>query len=170
MRPDHPELLTTLRDVAATAVTLLDAFAQIRRERTPAPPPTTATPATPEDPDDQPDAPADFDDAPDPLLATPPRPSDAAQVFSEAISQQFYEGSLRSLAREKLLLQQRAAAHERAASIRQRLLEIADLTSAAVEGDGAQTLLLLDARLGQLVVDVRDQHGPFAAVRETDPS
>ena len=66
--------------------------------------------------------------------------------------------------------QQRAAAHERAASIRQRLLEIADLTSAAVEGDGAQTLLLLDARLGQLLVDVRDQHGPFAAVRETDLS
>lgn len=171
MRPDHPELLTTLRDVAATAVTLLDALAQIRRERTPAPPPTTtATPAPPDDPDDQPDAPADFDDAPDPILATPPRPTDAAQVFSEAISQQFHEGSLRLLAREKLLLQQRAAAHERAASIRQRLLEIADLTSAAVEGDGAQTLLLLDARLGQLLVDVRDQHGPFAAVRETDPS
>ncbi len=34
MRQNHTDLLTTLRDVAATAVTMLGTFAQIRRERT----------------------------------------------------------------------------------------------------------------------------------------
>ncbi|MBA3545169.1 MAG: hypothetical protein H0T76_01660 [Nannocystis sp.] len=169
MRPDHPELLTTLRDVAATAVTLLDAFAQIRRERPPAPL-TATTPATPDDPD-PPDACADVDDAPDPSPATPPRPMDAAQVFSEAVSQELLESCLRSIDREKRLVQQRAAARQHVASIRERLLEIAALTNAAIEGDDAQTLQLLDARLGQLLVDSCD---PFAADlkrgRETDPS
>ena len=61
-------------------------------------------------------------------------------------------------------------AREQAASIHQRLLEIADLVSAAIERDGARTLPLLDALLGRLRDDFRDQHGAFAAAPETDPS
>lgn len=172
MRPDHPELLTTLRDVAATAVTLLDAFAQIKRERAAPPPPTAASPGPQEDLDDPPDAPADLDDAPDPWPATPVRPRDAAQFLSEAVRQQLFESSLRSITREQLLLQQRAAAREQTASIHRCLVEIADMASAAIEGDGARTLPLLNALLDRLRDDFRDQYGPFVAnrERETGPS
>ncbi len=171
MRQAHPELLTTLRDVAATAVTLLDTFAQIRRERTPPPPPPAdASPAPPDDPDDRPDAPTDLDDTPDPWPATPSRPMDVDKLIDDVLRQQLFEGNVRSLAREQLFLQQRAAAREQAASIHQRLLEIADLVSAALERDGARTLPLLDALLGRLRDDFRDQHGAFAAAPETDPS
>ena len=172
MRPDHPELLTTLRDVAATAVTLLDAFAQIKRERAAPPPPTAAaSPAPQDDLDDPPDAPADLDDALDPWPSAV-RPRDAAQVLSEAVRQQLFESSLRSITREQLLLQQRAAAREQTASIHRCLVEIADMASAAIEGDGARTLPLLNALLDRLRDDFRDQYGPFVAnrERETGPS
>ena len=163
MRQDHPELLTTLRDVAATAVTFLDAFAQIRRERTA--PPTAASPAPPDDPDDRPDAPDDLDDAPDPA-----RPMDAAQDLTETIRQQLFERNLRSITREQVLLRQRATAREHAAAIHQRLLEIAELASDAIDGDQPHTLPRLHALLEQLRDDFSDQHGPFAATPEMGPS
>ncbi|MBK9350244.1 MAG: hypothetical protein IPN05_08660 [Sulfuritalea sp.] len=56
MRQAHPELLTTLRDVAATAVTLLDTFAQIRRERTAQQPPAAPSPTPHVDDEDPTDA------------------------------------------------------------------------------------------------------------------
>jgi hypothetical protein len=162
MRQAHPELLTTLRDVAATAVTLLDTFAQIRRERTTPTPPADASPAPPDDPDDRPDAPTDLDDTPDPWPATPSRPMDVDKLIDDVLRQQLFEDNVRSLAREKLLVQQRAAAREQAASIHQRLLEIADLVSAAIEGDGLRTLPILEAVLERLRDEFSGRTGPFA--------
>lgn len=166
MRQDHPELLTTLRDVAATAVTLLDAFAQIRRERPPPPPPADPAPAPQDDPDDRPNASTNPVDAPE----TPSRPLDLNSYIDDLLDPKTVEGSARSFARVKTLLQQRAAAREQAASIHQRLLEIADMVSAVSDHEAAGALPLLNALLGQLCDDFSYRRGAFAAPLETDPS
>ncbi len=173
MRQDHPELLTTLRDVAATAVTLLDAFAQIRRERTA--PPAASSPTPQADPDD-PTPQVDLDDVP-PTTAPPVDPPDTADpIFltallrkpemtrTEAVQQRLVDTSRRTSAREDALLQRWASARELAESINDRLLEIAELASAAVEGDGLRTLPLLDGLLERLHDEFLDRTGPFAAV------
>ncbi len=94
MRQDHPELLTTIRDVAATAVTLLDAFAQIRRERTAPPAAPSPTPQTgPDDPTDAPVPQVDLDDTPDvsPTAAPPTNPPDTAHPILDALLERFHD-------------------------------------------------------------------------------
>ena len=183
MRQDHPELLTTLRDVAATAVTFLAAFAQIRRERMA--PPAASSPIPQADPDHPTDAPApqaDLDGAPDPCpTAAPADPPDTFHpIFlttfhqvpemtpTDTVIQRIVETSGRSIAREQQLLQQRMAAREFTTSINQRLCEIAELASAAIEGDGVQTLPILDVLLERLHNELRDQTGPFAAAPDIE--
>ncbi len=175
MRPDHPELLTTLRDVAATAVTLLDAFAQIRRERT-APPATSSAPpqADPDDPTAAPVTQVDLDDAPDasPTAAADPPDTDPPIFFHrtsertpmEAVYQRLVGTSHRTGARENAILQQWAFARELTNSINDRLFEIAELAHNAIQEDGLRTLPILDALIERIHDEFRDRTGPFAAV------
>ena len=168
MRPDQPELLTTLRDVAATAVTLLDAFAQIRRERT-APPAASATP-----PQAAPDDPADLDDAPDvsPTAAADPPDTDPPislhrkpeRTPMEDVYQRLVGTSRRTVAREEAIYKRWALARELTDSINDRLFEIAELAHNAIEDDGHRTLPILDALIQRLHDQFRDRSGPFADV------
>lgn len=124
MRQDDPDLLTTLRDVAATAVTILDTFAQIRRERTAQQPPAAPSPTQHVDDDD----PTDLDDPP---------PETAHSLFLAALRREReitpLEAAHRRLvgrhtdARYSAILQEWAPARQLADSINDRLFEIAEL-------------------------------------------
>ena len=168
MRQAHPELLTTLRDVAATAVTLLDTFAQIRRERTAQQPPAAPSP-TPhvddEEPTDASAREADLDDAPDPrpTAADPADPPDTARreperTPMEAVHQRLAETTRRTSAREVALFQRWMSAREHTDSITEHLFELAEMASAAIEGDGLRTLPMLE----RLRDEFGSRTGPFA--------
>ena len=172
MRQAHPELLTTLRDVAATAVTLLDTFAQIRRERTAQQPPAAPSP-TPhvddEDPTEASARQADLDDAPDPrpTAADPADPPDTARrepemTPMEAVHQRLAETTRRTSAREVALFQRWMSAREHTDSITEHLFELAEMASAAIEGDGLRTLPILEAVLERLRDEFGSRTGPFA--------
>jgi len=181
MRQDHPDLLTTLRDVAATAVTFLDTFAQIRRERTAQQPPAPS-PTPHVDDDDPTDASApqgDLDDAPNPrptaadradradrpdlahaiFLATLPRAPEMTRM--EAAHRRLVGPIRRTDPRES---QQWAPARKLADSINDRLFAIAELAHNAIQEDGLRTLPILDALIERLHDEFRDRTGPFAAV------
>lgn len=179
MRQDHPDLLTTLRDVAATAVTVLDTFSQIRRDRTaqqpPAPSPTQHV--DDDDPTNASTPQADLDDAPNPrpTAAAPPVPPETAHsLFLTTLRREReispMEAAHRRLvgrrtdARDSAILQQWAPARKLADSINDRLFEIAELAHNAIKEDGLQTLPILDALLERLHDEFRDRTGPFAAV------
>ena len=180
MRQAHPELLTTLRDVAATAVTLLDTFAQIRRERTAQEPPAAPSP-TPhvddEEPTDASARQADLDDAPDPrpTAADPADPPETAHSIllttlrrepemtpMEAVHQRLAETTRRTSAREVALFQRWMSAREHTDSITEYLFELAEMASAAIEGDGLRTLPILEAVLERLRDEFGSRTGPFA--------
>jgi hypothetical protein len=172
MRQAQPELLTTLRDVAATAVTLLDTFAQIRRERTAQQPPAAPSP-TPhvddEDPTEASARQADLDDAPDPrpTAADPADPPDTARrepemTPMEAVHQRLAETTRRTSAREVALFQRWMSAREHTDSITEHLFELAEMASAAIEGDGLRTLPILEAVLERLRDEFGSRTGPFA--------
>jgi hypothetical protein len=179
MRQAHPELLTTLRDVAATAVTLLDTFAQIRRERTAQQPPAAPSP-TPhvddEDPTDASARQADLDDAPipRPTAADPPDPPDTAHAIFLTTPRREPEMTRMEAAHRRLVgpirrtdpreSQQWAPARKLADSINDRLFEIAELAHNAIKEDGLRTLPLLDALIERIHDEYRDRTGPFAAV------
>jgi hypothetical protein len=183
MRQDHPDLITTLRDVAATAVTLLDTFAQIRRERTAQQPPAAPSPTPQADDDDPTDASApqaDLDDAPKPRppAADPADPPETAHAIflttlrrepemtrMEAAHRRLVGPIRRTDARES---QQWAPARKLADSINDRLFEIAELAHNAIKEDGLRTLPILDALIERLHGEFRDRTGPFAAVPDVE--
>lgn len=174
MRQNHTDLLTTLRDVAATAVTMLDTFAQIQRERTaqqpPAPVPTQHVDE--DDPIDASAPQADLDDAPNPRPTAADPPESAHAIFLTTLRREPeitpMEAAHRRLVgnsrRENASLQQWAPARKLADSINDRLFEIAELAHNAIQEDGLRTLPLLDALLERLHDEFRDRTGPFAAV------
>jgi hypothetical protein len=178
MRQDHPELLTTLRDVAATAVTIIDTFAQIRRERTaqqpPAPSPTQHI--DDDDPTDASAPQADLDDAPNPrpTAADPPDPPETAHAIFLTTLRREPEMTRMEAAHRRLVgpirrmdpreSQQWAPARKLADSINDRLFEIAELAHNAIQEDGLRTLPILDALIERLHDEFRDRTGPFAAV------
>jgi len=181
MRQESPKLLTTLRDVAATAVTLLDAFVQIRRERTAPSPgphmddePTSAASSSNPHADEVPtDAPSVDHDEP-----SPDERRDIDEVLQakirkvmsadEPVHHRPVDPPSASFAREQKFVQQRAAALTSTASIHWRLCEIAELASAAIEGDGTRTLPILDAILERLGDEFRARTGPFASAPDLE--
>jgi hypothetical protein len=68
----------------------------------------------------------------------------------EAVHQRLAETTRRTSAREVALFQQWMSAREHTDSITERLFEIAELASAAIEGDGLRTLPILEALLERL--------------------
>ena len=177
MRQDHPDLLTTLRDVAATAVTILDTFAQIRRERTAQQPPGAPSPAPHVDDDDPTDASppqADLDDAPDasPTAAPSAEPPDTDDpiVLHQEPEMTPMEDAYRRLVGpiRRTGAREWAPARKLADSINDRLFVIAELAHNAIHEDGLRTLPLLDALLERLHDEFRDRTGPFAAVPDLE--
>jgi hypothetical protein len=171
MRQAHPELLTTLRDVAATAVTLLDTFrpdparadgtATARRNPSPSPH------VDDEYPTDASSRQADLDDAPDPrpTAADPADPPETARrepemTPMEAVHQRLAETTRRTSAREVALFQRWMSAREHTDSITEHLFELAELASAAIEGDGLRTLPILEAVLERLRDEFGSRTGP----------
>jgi hypothetical protein len=169
MRQDHPELLTTLRDVAATAVTLLDTFAQIRRERTAQQPPPhprrrLAGPTR---------RPTDASARRRPTSTTRrirgrPRPTRPIRPPTQSSMDEPGDdahGGLTSnswkptpLARPRTVAPSAVGPRTRAGGFDPPApLEIAELASAAIEGDGLRTLPILDALLERLRDEFRDQ-------------
>ncbi len=186
MQQDPPEFLTTLRDVAATAVSFLDALAHVKRERTTAssaasPPSTQAPPAPPATP-----APTTPADASEVIPSGPPCPVPGEFLLSAMdgiddddetdlplprgvdLRRQLTERSVRASEREYQLFEQRRTLTERTTSIHQRLCAISDLVGATLDADRPRVLAVLDAVLGRLEAELRDGSGPFAAdpVRE----
>ena len=181
MRQDPPELLITLRDVATTAASFLDALVHVKREREAAKPPPPPAPPAAEPPSAPPSPPH--------ASETPPTPSNAAESSatidpipttfvdhdpgfdlpnaapcdSSHIRQHLTDSAARSLERDDQLSQQRRSAATLRTAIHQHLHGIVDLVEATVDGDGSHTLTILGAILERLEAQLRDRSGPFTS-------
>ena len=80
----------------------------------------------------------------------------------EAVHQRLAETTRRTSAREVALFQRWMSAREHTDSITEHLFELAELASAAIEGDGLRTLPILEAVLERLRDEFSSRTGPFA--------